>query len=123
MKRGVLLGLCTVLGACASDDASHIPPVWQIPGAAAGAVIENGLYNQRRKRVKSYIAAHYAAFLSDIAAGGGAVSTQAFTRAHIDPAKQARVMGEIKTHPEIYQTGSLEEDIENITVLLMVSAN
>lgn len=117
--RLLFVGLCALLTSC-SNGPSHIPAPWQLPGAAAGTVIENATYGRRRSRVKNFVRENWAPLQMNIDRGGGVVMENAFDLARIETAKRIDILTEIKTHPEIYRVGSLEDKIEMLTVTLMV---
>ncbi len=59
MKNLFLIIMALVcLQGCSQGD-SHIPSVFELPVVFAGSAIENGIYNARRNKVKSYIVQHY----------------------------------------------------------------
>ena len=85
-----------------------------------GSTIENGAYGRRRAKVKNHLRGNWVQSQADIRAGGGAIITKAFDLARVAPAKRNEVLKEIKARPDIYQAGSLEDNIEMLTVTLMV---
>lgn len=121
--RALCVLTTSILLASCAGGASHVPPPWQLPGAAAGTAIENGIYGRRRVKVKKYLRANWAEIQTDIRAGGGVHMSRAFDLAKVAPAKRLEVLKEIKARPDIYQAGSLEENIEVLTVTLMVHSN
>ncbi len=53
MKQ-ILLILSLFLLGCSSKDASHLPSLFELPGAIIGTTIENAAYNTKRQRVQQY---------------------------------------------------------------------
>ena len=122
MRLLCLLTVSVALSACAGG-ASHVPPLWQLPGAAVGSTIDNEVYGRRRAKVKKYVAENWIQIQTDISLGGGVALNRAFDLAKIAYAKRVGVLKEIKARPDIYQAGSLVENIEMLTVTLMVHKN
>ncbi len=56
---------------CSSNDSSHLPSIFQLPGAIIGSSVENAIYNAKRRKVEAYVAQHYLAIRQDVLNGGG----------------------------------------------------
>lgn len=109
------------LSACTG--ASHIPPPWEIPGAVIGTTIGNARYEARRKKVKTYLTLHYALILDEISRGQGAHINEACRLGNVPPDQFNIVTTEIAAHPDIYLSGPPEQNIERMTVAIMVHGN
>ncbi len=105
-----------------SGEASHIPPLWQLPGAAISSAIGNAGYDAKRGRVKQMVTRNERAIAMEIDAGGGVRLTEAMRAARIDPAIYGTVLKELRDHPDIYRSGDGLK-IEPVTVALMVHGN
>ena len=107
------------LAAC-STDASHIPPLHQLPGAAIGSVIENSRYQARRDKVKAMIQPHYDLLMTDVSRGGGTTFDITCRAANVSPPKCQELLSQIAQDSHIYGVGTLEERIEKLTIAFMV---
>lgn len=101
-----LIAICLMPGlglGLAACDMGHLgnPLIW--PVAVVGSGVENAHYGARRKQVSRHVAAHHAAMITDIVAGGGPALTIAADLAGIS--KQRR--------PEL--VASLQRDIAKFT--------
>ena len=110
--------LALTLSACIG--ASHIPPPWEIPGAVIGTTIGNARYEARRKKVKIYLADHYDIILVQLNSGDGKNVHEAYSLANVPAAEFTKLTQELSTNPEIYLNGPPEQNIERITVAIMV---
>jgi len=116
--RIIALFFASLLSACSC--ASHIPPPWELPGAAIGSAIENAGYSAKRKRLKQFLADNFDELKSDIDLSGGAALTKAYALSNIPAETQSSLLSEFQTHPEIYFQKSAEENLEAVTVAFMV---
>lgn len=67
-----LLFVSLLLSNCASPTApSHLPSIFELPGAYIGAKISNAQYDAKRQRVKAYIIQHYEGVKADVNQGAG----------------------------------------------------
>ena len=119
--RALIFGAVFVCAACSG--ASHIPPPWELPGAAAGSAIENARYNAKRKRVKSYLSDHYDELQTDLLIGHGPALSAALEEADVTGEKAAALVAEIRNNPDIYLKKSEAENIEALTVAFMVHSD
>ena len=80
-----------LLTAC-SHEASHLPSILELPGAVIGSAIDNTVYNNKRKKVESYVAEHYLALRKDVAQQSGETLEGALNRAGLkgEPRLQAK---------------------------------
>ncbi len=111
-----------MMAGCVGGEASHLPPLWQMPGAAAVAGFENVTYGARRNRVKSYIRDNENGVLDDIMRGGGVLLDEAINVARVGVDRRAALIAELRGNPGIY-LHTLKSDrlnIEAVTVALMV---
>lgn len=86
----IILLLAFLLTAC-SNNASHLPNVFQLPGAVIGSAVDNAVYNSRHKKVATFVNKHYLEIREDVVNGGGATLTQAMQEAEIPASKHAQV--------------------------------
>jgi hypothetical protein len=120
-----LLRLCPLallLSAC-SNNASHLPSPFELPGALIGTVVENATYGARRQRVKQYVIANYPALRAEAAAGQGPYLDSVMNLAGISAAdKRAQVRREFQNDHAKYFPGetAATTDVEPIVVVLMV---
>jgi hypothetical protein len=70
-----------------------------LPGAAIGTAVENGVYNARRGRVKSCLAANHAAILADIRTGSGPALSAAMDLARVTGGQQGQGGKQENFHP------------------------
>jgi len=123
MKIYIVGILASALSACQTDSPNHIPPLWQLPGAAAGNILENSIYSGRRRKVERYTAAHYDMIITDINSGGGAALTKALDLARVRSERRGFVIEEINANPDVYFRGTRAENIEMLVVVFMVHSN
>lgn len=115
-----LLSATLALTLIACTGASHIPPPWEIPGAVIGTTIGNARYEAKRKKVKTYLADHYDIILAQLNSGGGANVHEAYRLANVPAGELAKLTQELSTNPQIYLNGPPDQNIENMTVAIMV---
>lgn len=116
--RVALLTIAGFLTACTGT--SHIPPPWELPGAAAGAVIENATYGAKRKRVKAFVSENFNTLKAEILAGSGPALSKAFSLAGVPDKNQPTLIADLQSNPHIYFQNSDEENVEATTVAFMV---
>ena len=109
-----------LLASCNSKDASHIPPIWEIPGAVIGGGIENAVYGAKRKRVEAHVSANFDAIIADMRSGSGPALARAFELAGVTEAKHDELIADILGNPDIYLEGPPAQNIENLVVAFMV---
>lgn len=107
------------LSACQSGP-SHLPPLYQIPGAAIGSAIENNRYASRRSKVKASIAPHLDFILADADKGGGTTFELSCKTARVSPPKCIELAKKISQDAHIYRVGTFDERIEKLTAAFMV---
>ncbi len=107
-----------MLTACARGP-SHLPGITDIPGVIGGGV-EEIAYKKRRAKVKAYIAANYDALYEEVQMSGGPVFETGCDIARIPYPKRAGLFSELKNRPDIFWSGSRNQNIEQITVAFMV---
>lgn len=101
---GVLLSAC-------SKEASHLPSIFDLPGAA-GSVIENAAYHSKRKKVSHYVSKHYLALRSDVSKGGGQSLEGVFDVANIKHSKRASAIEMLrKGQKETFYNAMLVSDV------------
>ena len=118
MKKLPLLILLCLLGC--SNEPSHLPSPLELPGAVVGNLVENATYGVRRKRVKAYVSANYAALREQAKVEQGAVLERALDLAGVAGDKRAKAKQELKVEHARYFPGSENPDVEPVVVLLMV---
>ncbi len=123
MKIYIISLLSLVLTACHTDSPSHIPPLWQLPGAAAGSVFDNALYTSRRRKVERFTTENFETIMADIQKGGGPVLTKVLGLARVPSEQRQFVIDDVRAHPEIYLKGPRSGDIETLVITLMVHSN
>ena len=114
--------MMVALAGC-SGAPSHVPPLWQLPGAAVSTAFGNAAYAERRNAVKDLIVAHDTFILREIDANGGPNLDAAMQVAGIPAERRPDVLAELRAHPEIYRSGVNGRglDIEAVTVAFMVN--
>ena len=113
-------GICLLALTACTQGPSHIPPIHQLPGAAISSVIENTAYKNRRNKVKAAIQPHYDFIMTDVSRGGGTSFDMACHAAKVNPPKCQELLAQISKDDHIYQTGTIDERIEKLTVAFMV---
>lgn len=105
-----------------STGPSHVPPLWQLPGAAISSAVSNAAYDARRAGVKRLVARHERALVAEIEAGGGPASGAALDAARVPAAERGAVLAELRDRPDIYRRRDDRDriDVEAVTVALMV---
>lgn len=101
-------------------DTSHLPLPHQLPGAVIGSVVENTRYNSRRNKVKASIQPHVDFITKEAALGGGPTFNLTCKVANVSPLNCTKVAQDISQNGQIYSLGSLDEQIEKLTVVFMV---
>ena len=101
---------------------SHVPPLWQLPGAAVSSAVSNAAYDARRSAVKRLVTRDEAALVAEIDRGGGPALDRAMDAARIPPGDRAGVVAELGSAPDIYRRSDDRRrmDVEAVTVALMV---
>lgn len=122
MRRRSDLALSAILLAGCSGEPSHIPPLWQLPGATVSSAFENARYDVKRSRVKELVSQHRDTIAAEIDAGGGAQLTEVMEAAGVPDVVRPTLLAELQGHPEIYREGRGLK-IEPVTVALMVHGN
>ena len=89
----------TLLSACSSTGASHLPSIFQLPGAIIGSAIENTAYHARRNRVESFVAKHYLAIREDVNKGGGPALEGALDAAGLAGDKRSKARQALISRP------------------------
>ncbi|HFU77373.1 MAG TPA: DUF3015 domain-containing protein [Epsilonproteobacteria bacterium] len=79
-----LLFLLLLLSGCSSKEASHLPSVFELPGAIIGTTLENAMYEHTRAKVKKYIISHYDVLKIEIKIGRGEHLNALLKKANID---------------------------------------
>ena len=95
MKVSLVI-LVLLLGGCGSKNASHLPSIFELPGAIIGSAMENTRYNAKRKKIERYVSSHYEALKEEIYAGKGEHLQEVLTLANIKKAKQLEVQQILK---------------------------
>ena len=105
-----------------STGPSHVPPLWQLPGAAVSSVVSNAAYDARRSDVKRLVTRDERAMIAEIERGGGSALDRAMDAARIPPGKWEEVVAELGSAPDIYRRSDDRSrmDVEAVTVALMV---
>lgn len=88
----VILMLSIPLAGCSGKNASHLPSVFELPGAAIGAVFENTRYKARRKKVSAFVKDNYVRLRKDADNGAGEVLEQAFSVAKVRADKRSQAL-------------------------------
>jgi len=122
LKHIFAIGLILV-GPAACTGASHIPPPWEIPGAVIGTTIGNARYEAKRNKVKTALTENYGYILQELRMGQGPYFTHACSLARVASADCINVHQEIISNPDIYLSRSPDENIESMTVAIMVHGN
>ncbi len=120
-NRSDLLLIVILLAGC-SGGPSHIPPLWQLPGAAVSSAYENAGYDAKRGRVKQIVSRHSAEIAAEIDAGGGIRLTEAMVAAGVPEATRPMLLTDFRSRPDIYRNWRGVQ-IEPVTVALMVHGN
>lgn len=118
-KASILIA--TGFAGCAGE-ASHIPPLWQLPGAAVSSAFENASYDAKRGRVEQIVSLHRDAIAAEIDAGGGPRLTEAMVAAGVPDAVRPVLLNDLRSNRDIYRDGRALK-IEPVTVALMVHGN
>lgn len=105
-----------------SGGPSHVPPLWQLPGAVVSTAVGNAAYDARRGRVQALVMRHERALVAEIDGGGGPALAMTMDAARVLSERRPRLRNELRDAPHIYRNaddrGRL--DIEAVTVALMV---
>jgi len=96
MKKMFLMLSFFILG-CSSKDASHLPSVFELPGAIISSTIENTVYSHKRNKVKHYIVDHYDVLKREIKKGEGSHIEVLLAKADIDKEKYSKIKKELQT--------------------------
>ena len=88
IKPILVLCACLAVTSCSNRNASHLPSIFQLPGAVIGSVFENTRYKAKRKKVRAFVKDNYEALRTDSESGGGEVLERAFYVAGIEGAKR-----------------------------------
>jgi hypothetical protein len=119
----IILALSLITG-CSTGGASHLPNIFQLPGAIIGSGVENSAYNAHRRKVESYVVQHYENIRSDAQKGGGQYIENAMDIAGIKAANRERTRrGFIDDYPIIFRNTELvtENLINQFTKLYLVN--
>ena len=95
MKQ-IFLILSLFLFGCSNKDASHLPSLFEIPGAVIGNTIENTAYSHKRNKIKQYIEHHYDVLKLDIQKGEGLYLEELLAKADIDKEKYSKIKKELQ---------------------------
>lgn len=101
VRYTILLTLAFSLIAC-SNNASHMPNVFQLPGAVVGSAIDNAVYNARRNKVTAFVKEHYSEIHQDVMAGGGQHLQQALLVAEIPETKHKQAIQQLISDQTLY---------------------
>ena len=93
--------LLLLLSAC-SNNASHLPSPFELPGAIIGSVFENTRHNARQRRVEAYVTQHYLDIRQDVKKGGGKALEGALNAAKIKAAKRDATKKDFITNQDVY---------------------
>lgn len=102
-----------MLMAC-SNEANHLgnPITW--PAVAVGSAVSNAVYDSRRAKVSTYVAAHQPAILAEAAQASGPHLLAAMELAQVPASRQRALTQELAQNP-LYA-----RDREALVVALMV---
>lgn len=115
----MICGLLPIaLTACTG--ASHIPGPWEIPGSVIGTTIGNARYEAKRDKVKAYLTLYYDIILTELSGGRGEHIFALYEHADVPREKFSIITQEFVSNPNIYQNGSSGENIEKMTITIMV---
>jgi hypothetical protein len=81
--------------------------------------IENGIYNNRRKKVKRHITTHFLQISNEVRIGGGPYLQQAMDLARIPAERRSKLLSELQSNSKLY----FGKDIEPLVVAVMVHGN
>ena len=105
-----LIFFSLVMSAC-SNDASHLPSPFELPGMVIGSSIENASYNAKRKRVSAYVSRNYLGIRQDVNSGGGKFLEGALDSANLKGNKRLKAKTNIlKSYKQIFSNSGLVED-------------
>jgi len=110
MKFSYLFILLLFVG-CSSKEASHLPSLWELPGAIIGSTIENSVYGYKRTKVKQYIITYYDVLRDEIKKGNGIHLDALLKKANIDASSRMRVKKELrKEYVTMFQNSLLSTE-------------
>jgi hypothetical protein len=66
-----------------SNQAQHLPPLWQVPGAMISNSIENNIYSTKREAVKTYVTENYIDLKDEVKNGTGEHLTKILDIIHV----------------------------------------
>lgn len=123
-----LISLALLLSGC-QPAGSHIPELWQLPGAAIGNAIGNAVYDSRREKVATYVQQHYWLIRSETIADTVKTHTQQAARlAGANAAGYRALVDDLAHHTALYFPASIplsatppsRESLEPLVVAIMV---
>ncbi len=109
-----MLAQLVLVAGCAGE-ASHVPPLWQLPGAAIGAAASNAAYAARRARVRAAVEAS----LPGLLARRPDATESVLSAARIAPDRRAEAIAALDAEL-MRPVADRAARIEGITVVLMV---
>ena len=117
----VLVPPLVVAAGCASGP-SHIPPAWQLPGAAISTAMENATYAQRRSAVKAHVDHSLEDLKHEAATGKGGTSiAQGMRLAGVKGTKQGALIAVLKDdYQSLFVDPARDDAVERVTVVFMV---
>jgi hypothetical protein len=111
-------GMC--LTACSSQ-ANHIGAPWQWPGAIVSSGVSNAIYDARRTRVKSYVAANLSALSREALLGDGPLINEAARLAEVPAFRKAQLFAQLRDdHSTFFDKPTDDEAVEAVTIAFMV---
>lgn len=123
-----LISLALLLSGC-QPAGSHVPELWQLPGAAIGNAIGNAVYDSRREKVSAYVQQHYWAIRSEILDNTAKMHTQQAAKlAGANAAGYRALVDDLTHHPALYFPANIplsamppsRKAIEPLVVAIMV---
>ena len=90
------------LSSCSGNGDSHLPSVFELPGAIVGSAIDNATYNVKRRKVEAYVANNYEALREDVEQGGGQVLEGALDSAGIKGGKRNQAKNDLISNRSTY---------------------
>lgn len=111
-------GLC--LTACSSQ-ANHMGAPWQWPGAIVSSGVSNAIYDARRARVKTYVAANLGALSREALVGPGPLMNEAARLAEVPASRKAQLFAQLHDdHSTFFDKPTDDEAVEAVTIAFMV---
>lgn len=106
-----------------SSGASHIPPVWELPGAVVGSAIGNVRYEAQRTRVKEEITSDLSGLRADILAGEGARLDAVIEMARVKQEKRSSLVAALNQDVSAVPIDDADTLAERLTVTFMVHSD